>query len=254
MTHAEFRIMQQKLTTAKTTMRLDKFLAESTDLSRSQARKVLSAGEITVNGEVVEKGTFIVNDGDAVAWDGEPLERVGLRYIMLNKPAGYECSLKNSQHPSVMNLIDIEKRDRLHTVGRLDVETTGLILITDDGQWTHRIISPKHRCDKVYLATLAAPLADKAEARFAEGILLDGETRPTLPATVERVSPTLARLTIQEGKYHQVRRMFAALGNHVEQLHRERIGPLTLDDDLAPGESRFLTAEEVNALAQAGDE
>ncbi|WJJ93227.1 S4 domain-containing protein [Neopusillimonas aromaticivorans] len=91
--------MQQKLTTAKTTMRLDKFLAESTDLSRSQARKVLSAGEITVNGEVVEKGTFIVNDGDVVAWDGEPLELVGLRYIMLNKPAGYECSLKNSQHP-----------------------------------------------------------------------------------------------------------------------------------------------------------
>lgn len=235
-------------------MRLDKFLAESTDLSRSQSRKVLSAGEITVNGEVVEKGTFIVNDGDVVAWDGEPLERVGLRYIMLNKPAGYECSLKNSQHPSVMNLIDIEKRDRLHTVGRLDVETTGLILITDDGQWTHRIISPKHRCDKVYLATLAAPLCEEAEARFAEGIVLDGEDRPTLPATVERVSPTLARLTIQEGKYHQVRRMFAALGNHVEQLHRERIGPLTLDGDLAPGESRFLTADEVNALARAGDE
>lgn len=234
-------------------MRLDKFLAESTDLSRSQARKVLSAGEITVNGNVVEKGTFIVNDGDVVAWDNEPLELVGLRYIMLNKPVGYECSLKNSQHPSVMDLIDIEKRDRLHTVGRLDVETTGLILITDDGQWTHRIISPKHRCDKVYVATLAEPLCDEAEASFAKGILLDGETRPTLPAMVERVSPTQARLTIQEGKYHQVRRMFAALGNHVEQLHREQIGPLKLDDDLAPGESRFLTTEEVNALTQTGE-
>ena len=234
-------------------MRLDKFLAESTDLSRSQARKVLSAGEITVNGEVVSKGTVVINDGDVVAWDGEPLALVGLRYLMLNKPAGYECSLKNSQHPSVMDLIDIEKRDRLHTVGRLDVETTGLILITDDGQWTHRIISPKHRCDKVYLATLAEPLCAEAEARFAEGIMLDGEAHPTLPAVVERVSPTLARLTIQEGKYHQVRRMFAALGNHVEQLHRERIGPLQLDDDLAPGESRFLTAAEVEALAKAGD-
>ena len=235
-------------------MRLDKFLAESTDLTRSQARKVLGAGEITVNDVVIKKGTFVVNEGDVVSWDGEPLDLVGLRYLMLNKPAGYECSLKNSQHPSVMDLIDIEKRERLHTVGRLDVETTGLILITDDGQWTHRIISPKHRCDKVYLATLAEPLCEEAEARFAEGLLLDGESRPTLPAQLERVSPTQARLTIQEGKYHQVRRMFAALGNLVTHLHRERIGPLALDADLAPGESRFLTPEEVKTLGDSTDE
>lgn len=235
-------------------MRLDKFLAESTDLTRSQARKVLGAGEITVNDVVIKKGTFVVNEGDVVSWDGEPLDLVGLRYLMLNKPAGYECSLKNSQHPSVMDLIDIEKRERLHTVGRLDVETTGLILITDDGQWTHRIISPKHRCDKVYLATLAEPLCEEAEARFAEGLLLDGESRPTLPAQLERVSPTQARLTIQEGKYHQVRRMFAALGNLVTHLHRERIGPLALDADLAPGESRFLTLEEVKTLGDSTDE
>ena len=163
-------------------MRLDKFLSESTDLSRSQARRVLSAGEITVNGEVVEKGTHVVNEGDVVAWDCETLALVGLRYLMLNKPTGYECSLKNSQYPSVMDLIDIDKRDRLHTVGRLDVETTGLILITDDGQWTHKIISPKHRCDKVYLATLAEALCDEAEARFNEGVLLEGESKPTLPA------------------------------------------------------------------------
>lgn len=230
-------------------MRLDKFLCESTDLTRSLARRVLSSGEVTVNGEVIDKGTYIVKENDIVQWEGETLSPVGLRYLMLNKPAGYECVLKNSQYPSVMDLIDVEKRDRLHTVGRLDVDTTGLILITDDGQWTHRIISPKHQCDKVYLATLAEPLSDDAERRFAEGILLDGETKPTLPAQVERVSPTLARLTIQEGKYHQVKRMFAALGNLVTALHRERIGPLALDVDLAEGESRFLSAEEVKALA-----
>lgn len=230
-------------------MRLDKFLCESTDLTRSLARRVLSSGEVTVNGEVVDKGTYVVKEHDVVQWDGETLSPVGLRYLMLNKPAGYECVLKNSQYPSVMDLIDIEKRDRLHTVGRLDVDTTGLILVTDDGQWTHRIISPKHQCDKVYLATLAEPLSDDAEQRFAEGILLDGETKPTLPAQVERVSPTLARLTIQEGKYHQVKRMFAALGNLVTALHRERIGPVALDTDLAPGESRFLTTDEVKALA-----
>ncbi|NLY26112.1 MAG: pseudouridine synthase [Alcaligenaceae bacterium] len=230
-------------------MRLDKYLCESTDLTRSQARRVLSAGEITINGDVVLKGTHIVRENDTVQWDGETIEPVGLRYIMLNKPPGFECTLRNSQHPQVMSLLDIEKKDRLHTVGRLDVETTGLLLITDDGQWTHKIISPKHRCDKVYLATLDSTLPDTAEARFDAGILLEGEEKPTLPARLERVSPLQARLTIQEGKYHQVRRMFAALGCHVTALHREQIGPLRLDADLEPGESRFLKPHEISALA-----
>ncbi|NYT65995.1 pseudouridine synthase [Alcaligenaceae bacterium] len=232
-------------------MRLDKYLSESTDLSRSEARKVLSSGEITINGEVVKRGTHVVQEGDDVRWDDDKLELIGLRYIMLNKPAGYECSLRNSQHLPVMDLIDVDKRDRLHTVGRLDVETTGLILITDDGKWTHRIISPRHRCDKVYLATLAEPLPDNAEELFAAGVLLDGEDKPTLPAVLERVDELSARLTIQEGKYHQVRRMFASLGNHVLALHRERIGSLALNDDLLPGESRYLTDAEVAELAQA---
>lgn len=229
-------------------MRLDRYICESTDLTRSQARRLLSDGEITVNGETVTRATHTVADGDVVQWDNETIAPVGLRYIMLNKPAGYECSLKNSQHPSVMDLLDIEKRERLRTVGRLDVETTGLLLITDDGQWTHRIISPRHQCDKVYLATLAEPLPADAAQRFAEGVMLDGDDTPTLPATLEIVDEHRARLTIQEGRYHQVRRMFAALGNHVQQLHRERIGPLQLDADLEPGESRFLKPHEVREL------
>ncbi|RTZ47680.1 pseudouridine synthase [Candidimonas sp. SYP-B2681] len=234
-------------------MRLDKYLCESTDLTRSQARSALLAGEITVNGEVIKKGTHVVRDGDVVQWDDETLAPIGLRYIMLNKPVGYECTLRNSQYPPVISLLDVDKRDRLHTVGRLDVETTGLILITDDGQWTHRIISPRHRCDKVYVATLAEPLPDNAEDLFAAGILLDGEDKPTLPAVLERVDERRARLTIQEGKYHQVRRMFASLGNHVLALHRERIGSLALDADLLAGESRYLTPIEVADLAQNGD-
>lgn len=232
-------------------MRLDKYLCESTDLTRSLARSALLAGEVSVNGEVIKRGTYLVQDGDEVQWDGETIAPIGLRYIMLNKPAGYECSLRNSQHLPVMDLIDVDKRDRLHTVGRLDVETTGLILITDDGQWTHRIISPRHRCDKVYLATLAEPLPEDAENRFLAGIRLDGEDKPTLPAVLERVDERTARLTIQEGKYHQVRRMFASLGNHVLALHRERIGPVALDADLLPGESRYLTPAEVAGLVES---
>lgn len=233
-------------------MRLDKYLCESTDLTRSQARSALLSGEVTVNGEVIKRGTHVVRDGDEVKWEDDVLAIIGLRYLMLNKPAGYECTLRNSQYPPVMSLLDVDKRDRLHTVGRLDVDTTGLILITDDGQWTHRIISPRHRCDKVYLATLAEPLSENAEAMFAAGILLEGEDKPTLPAVLERVDERCARLTIQEGKYHQVRRMFASLGNLVVALHRERIGPVSLDADLQPGESRYLTPAEVDDLAAPG--
>ena len=230
-------------------MRLDKFLCESTDLTRSQARRVLSDEQITVNGEIVTRPTHMIKEGDTVQWEGETIAPVGLRYLMMNKPVGYECTLRNSQHPMVLSLLDIEKKDRLHTVGRLDVETSGLLLITDDGQWTHRIISPKHQCDKVYLATLAEPLCAEAEERFAVGIQLEGEDKLTLPATLERVSELQARLTIQEGKYHQVRRMFAALGNFVNALHRERIGQVNLDPDLAPGECRHLRPEEIKSLS-----
>ena len=230
-------------------MRLDKFLCESTDLTRSQARRVLSDEQITVNGEIVTRPTHMIKEGDTVQWEGETIAPVGLRYLMMNKPVGYECTLRNSQHPMVLSLLDIEKKDRLHTVGRLDVETSGLLLITDDGQWTHRIISPKHQCDKVYLATLAEPLCAEAEERLAAGIQLEGEDKPTLPATLERVSELQARLTIQEGKYHQVRRMFAALGNFVNALHRERIGQVNLDPDLAPGECRHLRPEEIKSLS-----
>ncbi|MEO6959642.1 MAG: pseudouridine synthase [Burkholderiaceae bacterium] len=234
-------------------MRLDKYLCESTDLTRSQARSALVSGEVTVNGEVIMHGTHVVRDGDDVRWENETLTLIGLRYIMLNKPVGYECSIRNGQYPSVMDLLDVDKRDRLHTVGRLDVDTTGLILITDDGQWTHRIISPRHRCDKVYLATLAEPLPENAQALFSAGILLDGDDKPTLPSVLARVDECSARLTIQEGKYHQVKRMFASQGNHVLALHRERIGSVALDAALQPGESRYLTPTEVAALAQTRD-
>ena len=232
-------------------MRLDKFLCESTDLTRSLAKAALKHGEITVNGEVVKQSTHVVGEADVVEWQGERLSLIGLRYIMLNKPAGYECTNKTSQYPMVMELLDVDKRDRLHTVGRLDVDTTGLLLITDDGQWTHRVISPRHRCDKVYLATLAEPVSTDAIGIFAQGMQLDGEDKPTLPAELEIVDPHTARLTIQEGKYHQVKRMFGALGNRVVSLHRERIGSVALDPDLEPGESRYLTEAEVAELGGA---
>lgn len=228
-------------------MRLDRFLSETTDLTRSLAKKALHREEVRVDGEVVKNPATQVDANRRVTWNGEPLALVGLRYVMLHKPAGVECSARRGLYPLVRELVDLPHVERLQTVGRLDVDTTGLVLLTDDGQWSHRVTSPKRRCGKVYRVTLAEPLEgearDAAVTQFAEGLWLDGEEKPTRPAELSMRAPRVAELTLFEGKYHQVKRMFAAIGHHVEALHRESIGPLSLGG-LAPGEWRELTEEE----------
>ncbi|TDO02960.1 MULTISPECIES: pseudouridine synthase [Halomonas] len=229
-------------------MRLDRFLCATTDLTRSLAKKALHREEVEVDGDVVKNPATQVDEHSQVAWNGERLSLVGLRYVMLHKPAGVECSARRGLYPLVRELVDLPQVERLQTVGRLDVDTTGLVLLTDDGQWSHRVTSPKRRYGKVYAVTLAEPLdgaaRDEAEARFAEGLWLDGEDKPTRPAELAMRSPRVAELTLHEGKYHQVKRMFAAIGHHVVALHREAVGPLGLDG-LAPGEWRELTKAEV---------
>lgn len=233
-------------------MRLDKFLCETTSLTRSLAKKAMHREEVSVDGEVVKNPATQVDARSRVQWLGETLELVGLRYVMLHKPAGVECTAKRGLYPLVTDLIDLPKVERLKVVGRLDVDTTGLVLLTDDGQWSHRITSPRRRCAKVYRVQLAEPLtgaaAERAVAAFGEGILLEGEDKPTRPADLVLTSPHEARLTIHEGKYHQVKRMFAAIGSHVEALHRESIGEIALDPALAPGEWRELSAAEIDAF------
>ncbi|WP_445157730.1 pseudouridine synthase [Halomonas sp. E14] len=230
-------------------MRLDRFLAETTDLTRSLAKKAMQRGEVRVNGEIVKQPATHLDPTDRVHWNDELLELVGLRYVMLHKPAGVECTSRRGLYPRAIDLIDLPKAERLQPVGRLDVDTTGLVLLTDDGQWAHRITSPRKRCGKVYRARLAEPLAhpDDAVVIFHEGILLEGEEKPTLPAELDVLSPTEVALTLYEGRYHQVKRMFAALGNAVVDLQRVAIGPLALDD-LAEGEWRTLTDAEVEAF------
>lgn len=232
-------------------MRLDKFLADTTDLTRSLAKKALHREEVSVDGQVTKNPATQVDADSEVRWLGQRLALVGLRYVMLNKPAGVECSARRGLYPLVRELIELPNVERLQTVGRLDVDTTGLVLLSDDGQWSHRVTSPKRRCGKVYRVTLSEPLEGEtlAEARrcFAEGIMLDGEEKPTQPAELVMRAPCEAALTLYEGKYHQVKRMFAAIGNHVEALHRESVGPLTLGG-LVPGEWRELTAAEVAAF------
>ena len=229
-------------------MRLDKFITESLGLSRSQAGRIIRAGEVEINGQVSKNAASHISEGDVVLFDGQTLRLTGPRYLMLHKPEGYVCSNDDPDHPTVMLLLEEPALGKLHCAGRLDLDTTGLLLITDDGQWSHRITSPRHECAKTYRVWLADPVPESAIAEFAAGVQLRSERELTRPAELVLVSETEALLTIHEGKYHLVKRMFAAIGNKVIRLHREQVGPLALDPELMPGEYRFLTPEEVAAF------
>ncbi|MDG2949825.1 16S rRNA pseudouridine(516) synthase RsuA [Exercitatus varius] len=230
-------------------MRLDKFIAEQTGLTRSQAARALRQGAVTVNGEAEKSGARKVSAQDEILFDGELLQWLeGLQYFMLNKPQGCVCSHDDGDYPTVYQFFDYPLAGKLHTAGRLDADTTGLVLLTDDGQWSHRVTSPKHHCEKTYLVTLADPVESHYQTACRQGILLRGEKEPTKPAKLEIIDDYNVNLTISEGRYHQVKRMFAALGNKVEALHRWRVGPVLLDDSLAEGEFRPLTQQEIEAL------
>ncbi len=229
--------------------RLDKFLSEYTGLSRSQATKALRQNLVKVNQQLVKDGALKVSPEDVVEFDGETLEWVsGNQYFLLYKPEGYVCSHDDGEYPTVYQFFDYPLSSRLHTAGRLDVDTTGLVLLTDDGQWSHRITSPKYHCEKTYLVTLADPVEDFYLEQCAQGILLKGEKQPTKPAQIEIIDDYNLNLTIVEGKYHQVKRMFAALGNKVIALHRWRIGQIILDPQLEEGQYRALTDTEVQSF------
>lgn len=229
-------------------MRLDKFIAHTTDLSRALVKVALRNKRITVNGEHVKDASLNISPADSVQLDGTTLTPIGPRYFMLNKPVGYVSATVDSDHPTVLDLLDEPNKQALHIAGRLDIDTTGLVLITDDGQWNHRVTSPRHECQKSYCVMLASDLVSDAEERLMAGLLLNSEKQLTRPAALERISSNQVRLTISEGKYHQVKRMFAALDNRVIELHRERIGDITLDESLQLGEYRPLTEAEINSI------
>ncbi|EGQ7929536.1 16S rRNA pseudouridine(516) synthase RsuA [Vibrio vulnificus] len=231
-------------------MRLDKFLCDALGATRKEATKILKSGEVTVNEQVQKSGAVKVTEECVVEWQGRELVTQGPRYIMLYKPEGFVCSHEDGFNHTAFVLLDEVKMDELHFAGRLDVDTTGLVLITDDGKWSHRITSPKHKCDKTYRVWLADPIGSDYEEKLAAGVQLRNEKELTLPAqmTIVNADENEVLLTIHEGKYHQVKRMFAALGNKVEQLHRERIGAIELDENLEPGEYRYLTQEEIDSV------
>jgi len=227
-------------------MRLDKFLAHTADLTRTLAKQAIKQQRVTINLKAAQSPAQVVLTSDEIRFDNKLLGFPGNRYIMLNKPAGYVCTREDSYHADIFSLL--ENSDDLHVAGRLDADTTGLVLVTNDGQWSHRVTAPRHKCGKVYRVTLDQALTNSQISQLTQGVMLHGEARPTLPAQLEPVSDLQVRFTIHEGKYHQVKRMFAAVENKVVTLHRESIGQIKLDNSLQPGEWRELTNEEFRSI------
>ena len=192
--------------------------------------------------------------------EGKPWSYHAKAYVLLHKPAGYECSQKPSAWPSIYTLLPAPLRQRpnkgmtpgVQAIGRLDQDTTGLLLLSDDGAFIHRMSSPRHHVPKVYEVETADPVDDRQVQRLLAGVVLDDDPKPVKAAACERTASHALRLTLTEGKYHQVKRMLAAVGNRVVRLHRSRIGRLEIPHDLAPGHWRWLTPEDLAAVSDRG--
>ncbi len=237
-------------------MRLDKYISDFTEMTRSQAKKALKAGEITVNGQVIKKGDDKVSFSDSILWKGVPVWGQQFQYIMLNKPAGVVSATTDNHDITVVEYIktkvpvmdyEVVLAKDLFPMGRLDKDTEGLLVLTNDGELAHRLLSPKYHVEKTYFVKVDGELqAEDAEAMKA-GMDI-GEKQKTKPAKLQILSATECHITITEGKFHQVKRMFAKVGKPVVYLKRISMGTLMLDDKLEVGEWRFLTPEEIRSL------
>ncbi len=227
-------------------MRLDRFLARRAGLGRRGAREALAAGRVSVDDRPVRDGHHPVDDFSAVALDGVTLHRGVPRYLMLHKPAGCVSATRDRRHPTVLDLID-EPADRkadLHLAGRLDFNSTGLLLLTNDGRWSRRLTDPGSG-EKTYHVRTEDPIGEHYTAVFREGLYFRYEDLTTLPAGLEILGPREARVTLREGRYHHIKRLFGHFNNRVVALHRESVAGIRLDPALRPGQYRPLTDEEL---------
>ncbi len=231
-------------------MRLDKYLSHCTALSRKQSRAAIKSKQVTVNDEVITDFGLHLHSNQTIKLKGESLSLPKPRYYMLHKPSGVVCANSDPSLPCVSDYFDGELPG-LNVAGRLDKDTTGLVLLSDDGDWIHKVISPTRSCNKMYLAELDTPVTEQTVQTFSDGVLLRGESKPTRPAVLEAANEngTKVKVTIQEGRYHQVKRMFAACGHHVRTLHRLQIGGIKLDRDLKPGHFRHLKPTEIESVS-----
>lgn len=229
-------------------MRLDRFLSNHHHTGRRRASQQLAERRVRVNGDVVTDGCSSITPFSTIELDGVTLQSRQAHYLMLHKPPGCASATQDAQHRTVLDLIDAPFKDELHIAGRLDFNTSGLMLLTNDGQWSRRITEPGEQKDKVYLVDTEDTIHPETKAVFAQGIYFRFENLTTRPAHLDILGPTRARLTLQEGRYHQVKRMFGYFNNKVVKLHREQIGAIMLDLALQPGAYRALTTSEIASV------
>ncbi|MBO5521699.1 MAG: rRNA pseudouridine synthase [Eubacterium sp.] len=235
-------------------MRLDKYLADMSVGTRKELKEMIRKGRVLVDGVPVKDPGTAITGAEEVTVDGAKIAYTAFEYYMLNKPAGVISASEDSRQTTVVDLIEDRKRKDLFPVGRLDKDTVGLLMITNDGDLSHRLLSPRFHVDKVYYARIAGAVTESDVKAFADGLKID-DTLTALPAKLEILSVTAApdpvseiEVTIREGKFHQIKRMFAARGMEVVYLKRLSMGPLVLDPGLEEGEYRPLTDEEVTVL------
>lgn len=228
--------------------RLDKFICDSTGLTRSEAKKAIAKGRVSVNGVCIKKAEEKIDDSiDKVSLDNKEISYDKYVYYMLNKPAGVVSATTDNIDITVIDLFKNEKKKNLSCVGRLDKDTTGLLIVTNDGEMIHKLTSPRKHVFKDYLVTLQKPITIEAVSRLEAGVDI-GDDEPTKPAFVNVTDERCIILSISEGRFHQVKRMLKAVDNEVTALHRLSVGPLRLDNDLGVGKYRKLTDEEIKDL------
>lgn len=231
-------------------MKLDRFIANHTPHSRQAARLLVASGRVTVAGERVCDPRFDVDQFVAIRLDGALLQDRPALFYMLHKPIGFLSATRDLQHRTVLELFAPELREQLHIGGRLDRGSSGLLMLTNDGSWSRRLTEPKIKLPKTYQVTTLRPISSETAERFAAGIYMTTEQLTTSPAQLQQLGECTCRLTIYEGRYHQIKRMFHAVGNQVVSLHRESMGAIQLDPALAPGQYRALTAAEIASVDQ----
>jgi 16S rRNA pseudouridine516 synthase len=231
-------------------MKLEKFIAKRLGIGRREARLRLLDGRVSIEGIVTTGHCHEVSRFDEIVCDGACLQPSRARlYLMLHKPVGVLSATKDTIHHTVLDLIDHPNKESLHLAGRLDRSSSGLVLLSNDGPWSEALTIPGRKVGKEYLVETDRPIPHEAISLFAAGFHFATENIMTLPATLEILAPTCARVTLHEGRYHQIKRMFHRVdGIRLRSLHRERIGPITLPDDLAPGAWRPLSPMEVSSF------
>ncbi len=225
--------------------RIDRFLSEKLNISRRAIRLMLAQKRILVDGQPIEEIGQIIHRFSHIVVDNKIIQAEQPTYLMLHKPIGVVSATVDDKHQTVIDLLSVANKKSLHIVGRLDLNTSGLLLLTDDSRWSERLMSPEHKVAKKYLVTLENPLTSEYVDAFAQGMYFEYEDITTLPAKLTIISTFQCEVTLFEGKYHQIKRMFGRFQNPVVALHRQSIGSLVLPNDIAVGEYRALTQAEV---------